>query len=250
MLTIGQLAGYVGVTTKTIRFYHRKALMPEPPRDASGYRRYTAQDAIDLIKIRTLAEAGVPLARIRELRSASTDELRASLRAVDADLAERIGALARTRRRLRALEHGEQSLLPDGVGEHVEQLRGLGFSSRWLALQADLWILVFATHPDVATGLLRDQARMLADPTLRQVVLDYDRAHDLSPDDPLIDDLAERIVAATRQRYGSGDLPGQVPGSPIPALVQGVVNDASPGWRRLDTLIRTRLGGTTTTGSR
>jgi DNA-binding transcriptional MerR regulator len=67
VITIGQLARYVGVSTKTIRVYHNKGLLPEPDRDASGYRRYTAQDAVELIKIRTLAEAGVPLAKILNL---------------------------------------------------------------------------------------------------------------------------------------------------------------------------------------
>lgn len=56
VITIGQLARYAGVSTKTVRVYHDKGLLPEPDRDASGYRRYGAQDAIDLIKIRTLAE--------------------------------------------------------------------------------------------------------------------------------------------------------------------------------------------------
>jgi DNA-binding transcriptional MerR regulator len=70
VITIGQLARYIGVSTKTIRVYHAKGLLPEPSRDSSGYRRYTAQHAIDLIKIRTLAEAGVPLARIRDLQAA------------------------------------------------------------------------------------------------------------------------------------------------------------------------------------
>ena len=56
-LTIGQLAEYAGVTIKAVRLYHRRGLLPEPPRDTSGYRRYTAEDAIALVKIRTLAEA-------------------------------------------------------------------------------------------------------------------------------------------------------------------------------------------------
>ena len=46
------------MSIKTIRVYHDKGLLAEPGRDASGYRRYNAQDAIDLIKIRTLAEEG------------------------------------------------------------------------------------------------------------------------------------------------------------------------------------------------
>jgi DNA-binding transcriptional MerR regulator len=61
MITIGQLARYAGVTTKAVRVYHGHALMSEPARDSSGYRRYRAEDAIRLVKIRTLARAGVPL---------------------------------------------------------------------------------------------------------------------------------------------------------------------------------------------
>ncbi len=48
-LTIGQLAEYAGVTVKAVRHYHRRGLLPEPPRDASGYRRYRAEDAIALV---------------------------------------------------------------------------------------------------------------------------------------------------------------------------------------------------------
>ena len=92
MLTpwIGQLARYVGVTTKTIRVYHQKGLLVEPARDASGYRRYTAQHAVELIKIRTLAEAGVPLADIPELTSGDQGAVTARLRRVDSVLTARI----------------------------------------------------------------------------------------------------------------------------------------------------------------
>jgi len=76
-------------------------------------------------------------------------------------------------------------------------------------LEGDLWILVFAAHPDMARELFRDQAQSLTDPTLRQIYLDYDRAHDLDPEDPSIADLARRIIDATKERYGAGDLPGQ-----------------------------------------
>src|SRR5205807_649068 len=67
-------------------------------------------------------------------------------------------------------------------------------------------------------------------------------AHDLDPRDPRIDDLACRIVDATRERYGTDDLPGHDTNSEIPALIQGAVNASSPAWQRLDTLIRKRLG--------
>ena len=83
MITIGQLASYAGVTVKAVRVYHARGLLPEPPRDASGYRRYTAQDAISLVKIRTLAEAGVPLARIRDLLAADPGAFAAAIAEID-----------------------------------------------------------------------------------------------------------------------------------------------------------------------
>jgi DNA-binding transcriptional MerR regulator len=64
MLTIGQLAAYAGVTVRSVRHYHHIGLLPEPERDASGYRRYGARAVVSPIKIRTLASAGVPLADI------------------------------------------------------------------------------------------------------------------------------------------------------------------------------------------
>ncbi|MGK5114139.1 MULTISPECIES: MerR family transcriptional regulator [unclassified Geodermatophilus] len=245
MITIGRLARYVGVSIKTVRVYHEKGLLPEPQRDVSGYRRYTAQDVVELIKTRTLAEAGVPLARIRALREGPDEAFRRALAQIDADLGARIRSLRRTRRRLRELAAGHTGLLPAEVDSHLRQLGGLGFSERWVAMERDLWILVFATHPDLAPQLFRDQAQALSDPDLRRLYLDYDRAHDLDPGDPFLADLARRIVAATRHRYGSGDLPGQATGSEIPQLIQGSVNASSAAWSRLDSLIRHELRGAT-----
>ena len=70
MLTIGQLAAYAGVTVRAVRHYHQIGLLPEPERDASGYRRYGATAVVSLIKIRTLADAGVPLSQIGRMLDA------------------------------------------------------------------------------------------------------------------------------------------------------------------------------------
>lgn len=242
VITIGQLAKHVGVSTKTIRVYHDKGLLPEPDRDASGYRRYGAGHAIDLIKIRTLAEAGVPLARIRDLRSATDDEFRQALHQIDTDLSSRIRGLRATQKRLRQLADGYSLAIPAEVRSHLAQLPRFGFTERWVALQYDLWILVFATQPDTAMTRFHDEAQILADPALREVFLDYDHAHDLDPDDRRIDDLARRIVSAIFERHGTGDLPGHDARAEIPALIQAAVNASSPAWRRLDTLIREQLG--------
>jgi DNA-binding transcriptional MerR regulator len=241
VITIGQLARYAGVTTKTVRVYHHKGLLAEPVRDGSGYRRYTAQDAIDLIKVRTLAECGVPLARIRALKAASEEAFKRALTEIDDDLTARIRGLRQTQRRLRELASGHTRLLPTQVDNHLQQLGNLGFSERWIKLETDLWILVFAAHPEVALQLFRDQAQQLTEPSLRQLYLDYDRAHDLDPQDPFITELAGRIIEATTHRYGTGELPGQATDSAIPQLIQGAVNASSAAWQQLDLLIRDEL---------
>ncbi|MET4612625.1 DNA-binding transcriptional MerR regulator [Rhodococcus sp. PvR044] len=64
-VTIGQAAAFGGVTVKTVRHYHKLGLVKEPERDSSGYRRYGSAELLRLVQVRTLAAAGVPLARSR-----------------------------------------------------------------------------------------------------------------------------------------------------------------------------------------
>jgi DNA-binding transcriptional MerR regulator len=103
VLTISQLAAHAGVTVRAIRHYHERGLLAEPPRDASGYRRYDAQAVIALARIKTLADSGVPLGGIPRLLAAPPEELDRAIGELDVALAGRIDELARTRARLRAL---------------------------------------------------------------------------------------------------------------------------------------------------
>src|SRR3954452_21681629 len=89
LITIGQLADYAGVTIKAVRVYHERGLLAEPPRDAAGYRRYDAGHAIQLVKIKTLVDAGVPLARIKELLTAPEAEFAAAIAEIDDSLRRR-----------------------------------------------------------------------------------------------------------------------------------------------------------------
>lgn len=131
-------------------------------------------------------------------------------------------------------------LLPAEVEKHLQHLEQLGFTGRWIAFERDLWIVLFASLPDTAMEWFRDQADALTDPALRQLHLDCDKAHDLDPHDPFIADLAERIVAQSIQRYGSEVVPVEATGS-VPQLLQGSINESSPAWQRLDSLIRRGL---------
>ncbi|GHI40558.1 hypothetical protein [Streptomyces violascens] len=160
-----------------------------------------------MIKIRTLAEAGVPLARIRDLRSATGKEFQQALREINDELTDRIQSLRATQRRLRQLGTWAAGTTAHRGRSPSETPNPLGIHTPLGGLQRDLWILVFATLPDRAATLFDDQAEPQADPALRQLYLDYDHAYDLDVDDPRMDDLACRIVEATRERHGPDNHP-------------------------------------------
>jgi DNA-binding transcriptional MerR regulator len=66
-LTVSVLAGQVGLSADTVRYYERVGLLPEPARSAAGYRLYdpTAIDRLRLIK--GAQRAGLRLREIGEL---------------------------------------------------------------------------------------------------------------------------------------------------------------------------------------
>ncbi|HYR54126.1 MAG TPA: MerR family transcriptional regulator, partial [Methylomirabilota bacterium] len=142
MITIGQLAAYAGVTIKAVRHYHQRGLLEEPPRDSSGYRRYNAQHAIDLVKIKTLAEAGVPLSRIKELLAANPDRFAAAINEIDRNLQERAKELRRTRERIARLSAGDRLFVSAEVADFLDRLSELGVSQRTVQSERDGWILM------------------------------------------------------------------------------------------------------------
>ncbi|NUR84665.1 MAG: MerR family transcriptional regulator, partial [Nonomuraea sp.] len=70
-MRIGELAALVGVSTRTVRYYHHLGLLPEPERLPNGYREYRLRDAVRLARVRHLAGLGLSL---EELRDALADD--------------------------------------------------------------------------------------------------------------------------------------------------------------------------------
>ena len=134
MLTISQLAAYAGVTVRAVRHYHQIGLLPEPERDALRLPAYDAAAVVRLIRIRTLADAGVPLARVRELLDADAEDVRRSGRARStASCAPRSSGCRRSRKRIAQLAAGDRLALPPEVVDYLDRLRahrGVGADGR------------------------------------------------------------------------------------------------------------------------
>jgi len=244
MITIGQLAAYAGVTIKAVRHYHKRGLLEEPPRDSSGYRRYTAQDAIDLVKIKTLAEAGVPLARVKELLAASPDRFAAAITEVDRTLQERARELRRTRERIAGLTAGDQLFVSADVARYLDRLRELGVSERAVQMERDGWILLQSASPKAAAVWFADKLDAIGDPEFAAIYVEYDAAFDWTPDDPRLEAVAARAgrwFAGRRAAPASRKQPAPDPG--IAQLIATSTGSSSPAWDRLKEIARERADG-------
>ena len=142
----------------TVRHYHHVGLLPEPGRDASGYRRYSAQAAVDLIRIKTLADAGVPLARIDAVLHAQPAEFTAAITDIDAELRRKIDQLTVYRRRIAELAGGERLVLPPEVVAVLDRMRGFGVRERTVRLERDARILIQALDPSAMRQWIAEAA--------------------------------------------------------------------------------------------
>lgn len=201
MLTIGQLAEYVGVTVRAVRHYHQRGLLAEPARDTSGYRRYGAQAVLDLIRIKILADAGVPLARIDDLQHAQPEQLAQSITRIDEALQQQIQELEQRRRRIAELAEGERMFLPAELVGYLDELRAAGVSARTVQAERDGWILLLARYPQEALEELKTKRASLADPAFQQLYRRYDQAVDWDPDDPRLEELADALVRYVEEHY-------------------------------------------------
>jgi DNA-binding transcriptional MerR regulator len=241
MITIGQLAAYAGVTIKAVRHYHQRGLLDEPPRDSSGYRRYSAEHAIALIKIKTLAEAGVPLARIKELLAVDASRFAAAMAEIDGNLQERAEELLRTRERIARLSAGNRLFVSAEVADYLDRLLELGVSQRLVQMERDGWILMQSVSPKAAALWIADKRDLIGDPEFRAIYLEYDAAFDWSPDDPRLYALVDRVELWMASR--SARLKGEersIQDPTIAQLVAGWVAASSPAWDRLTEIAKER----------
>ena len=232
MLTISQLAAYAGVTARAVRHYHAKGLLPEPERDHSGYRRYDAAAVVELIRIRTLAEAGVPLSRVRELLGADDEGFAAAVQEIDQRLRAEIRERRRHRERIVLLAAGDSLALPPAAASYLERLRAVGVPERMVEAERDAWILVAAQLPERMTFYMEMKNQQLDDPHVRDLYRDLAEVIQWPADDPRLDGVADRLAAEFESEPADGWDSGALPDD-LAALLDAVFLDSVPGARRI-----------------
>ena len=213
MLTIGQVAAYLGVTVRAIRHYHQRGLLPEPERDSSGYRRYGAEAVVALVRIKALSDAGVPLARIEELMSASPEQFATAITAIDDELKNQIRDLRQRRSRIAELSAGERLFLPQEVVALLDRLREIGLSPEAIRTERDTWILLVAQYADEVPQWATQKLALFEDPAFQRLYLTTDQAAGWDRDDPRLEELADEV-----NRFGGLQSPDTGGAQPILAL--------------------------------
>ncbi|MEU7777840.1 MerR family transcriptional regulator [Micromonospora parva] len=243
MLTISQLAAYAGVTVRAVRHYHQIGLLPEPERDASGYRRYGATAAVSLIRIRILANAGVPLSQIGQMLEADAPTFAAAVADIDRQLGDEIARLEASRQQIAQLAAGDRLALPPQVIAYLDRLREIGASERVVAGERDGWILMAARWPDRVGDWMPGKIAQLDDPQVVRLyqilsgVFDSDAG-----DDARLEEAADLIAGLAEQAYASGEIDlGEVGQDDLPFdLLDALAVEADPRLQRLLDLVRER----------
>jgi DNA-binding transcriptional MerR regulator len=239
MLTISQLASYAGVTVRAVRHYHATGLLPEPERDHSGYRRYGAAAVVELVRIRTLAGAGVPLSRVRELLAADEGEFAAAVEDIDRRLRAEIKELQQHRRRIAGLAAGDSLALPPEAVAYLGRLRTIGVPEPMVAAERDAWILVAAQLPERMPLYMRMKEQQLGDPDVRDLYRDLAEVIDWPADDTRLPAMADRL-AALFAAIPVTDWEQDALPADLAALLDGVFLDSVPCAARLLTLLEER----------
>lgn len=240
MLTISQLAAYAGVTVRAVRHYHQIGLLPEPERDRSGYRTYNAAAVVRLIRIHTLADAGVPLARVQELLDAGPEEFTDGVQEIDKALRAEIRRLQSTRKRLARLAAGDHLALPKSVVGYLDRVRGLGVEEQYVEMERDVWIMVAAQVPHLIDAVIAKKHADLDDPDMVKLYSFLRGPLDCPVDDPRLVEIADILERLITRAAAAGEVGPDGFDDQFADLLDATMLESSPGAARVLAILAER----------
>ncbi|WP_213452062.1 MerR family transcriptional regulator [Rhizomonospora bruguierae] len=226
-MRIKELAALTGSTVRTIRYYHQIGLLPVPGR-RDGARDYDMSHLARLVRVRWLAQAGIPLATIATVlddqpgidppgqgasRESVLADLRASVVAVDEQLAELRGQRERITGLIAAVEAGGGlSPMPPVVARFYDEMEaraGDGKARRLIRRERDFMEVAFyrGEMPPESALLYQGLTEAAMARSLDQFRAIADRAEQVHLlDDREIAQIADGVVERITRHLGP-DLP-------------------------------------------
>jgi MerR family mercuric resistance operon transcriptional regulator len=116
-ISIGELARQSNVNIETIRYYERRGLLPEPPRNKSGHRQYSQETVKRTDFIKRCQNLGFSLKEVTEIL-----ELRITPKSTCADMKLRVGEkLTDVDKKIQELVH-----IRDALSRLIKKCKGKG----------------------------------------------------------------------------------------------------------------------------
>ena len=198
---------------------------------------------MSLIKIRTLANAGVPLAQIGPMLEADAPTFAEAVQRIDSQLRDEIDRLETSRKQIAQLAAGDSLVLPPEVISYLDRLRELGVSERMVQGERDGWILIAARWPDRVREIMADKHAQLDDPQLvRLYRLLSELADSDADDDPRLVEAADIMAAMAEQADAAGEVDtGERQHDDVPFdLLDALALESDPRAQRMIDLMRER----------
>ena len=251
-MRIGELADVVGVTTRTVRHYHRVGLLPEPPRQANGYRVYGIRDALRLARARRLIELGLSLDEAADvLEDDEGRELAEILAELDADLRRQEAEIRARRERLVVLLRRGEPGVDDTVSARMAGLLD-GMSAAFpdsATARLDREFLALLDGKEGAEEVVALSRLALDDPEQRSRAAElyrrFDALSDAAVDDPRIPELARELADALPPQLTANVEPdSSIEAHPLGAAILRDLPPAQAGvLRAVQQIVTTARGG-------
>lgn len=256
-LTIGEVAKLTGVTSKTVRHYHKIGLLAESERSEAGYRLYGAEDLLRLQRIRRLRSLGLSLAQIKKVlgETGGENSLKKVLAALLVEVSSEIDLLEERRRRLESMlaqedpevsiESSEKpyaiELAEEHLGEHLSQISvELWEQERkmWSTLDAFEWPEGYKEMQEFITFYYADRP----DEYRKMLDISEHLAHlaDLPEDSPEVERVAQDLAGHLEQTpFPEGPLEGSpLTSGPVGEVFAEILNsNFSPAQQRAMELV-------------
>ena len=198
---------------------------------------------MSLIKIRTLANAGVPLSRIGQMLEADPPAFAEAVQTIDTHLRGEIERLETSRKQIAQLAAGDSLALPPEVTCYLDRLREIGVSERMVETERDAWILVAARWPEFIREVMTAKLAQLDDPRLIRLyrlgsqILETDAGRD----DPLLREAADIMAGLLEQASAAGQDLGEAGHDDLAFdLLDALAVESDPRAQRLLDLLRER----------
>lgn len=138
-----ELATLARVTVRTLRHYHQVGLLQEPPRGTNGYRDYGVHDLVRLLRIRRLADLGIPLEHMPRMLDEADTEHSPLLDQLEAGIDDEIRRLEAQKAMIREIRASDSAPdLPPLLAPFVATLTGGASDSESARSERDYAILL------------------------------------------------------------------------------------------------------------